>query len=170
MKKTLISLAASCIFAFASGIEFNTLSANFSQTVQSDDAKISYGGDFSATKEHAVWHYKTPTIKNIFFSFTKVVVIEPELEQAIITNIKETPNLTAILANAKPNKKGVYEANFDDVKYLIEMKGDLPSKISYTDKMDNKVVINLSNVRKNAPVNEAIFKPSIPKNYDIITQ
>ena len=97
MKKTLISLAASCIFAFASGIEFNTLSANFSQTVQSDDAKISYGGDFSATKEHAVWHYKTPAIKNIFFSFTKVVVIEPELEQAIITNIKETPNLTAFL-------------------------------------------------------------------------
>ena len=170
MKKTLISLAASCVFVFAGGIEFNTLSANFSQTVQSDDAKISYGGDFSATKEHAVWHYKTPTIKNIFFSFTKVVVIEPELEQAIITNIKETPNLTAILANAKPNKNGVYEASFDDVKYLIEMKGDLPSKISYTDKMDNKVVINLSNVRKNAPVNEAIFKPAIPKNYDIITQ
>ena len=170
MKKTLISLAASCIFAFVSGIEFNTLSANFSQTVQSDDAKISYGGDFSATKENAVWHYKTPTIKNIFFSFTKVVVIEPELEQAIITNIKETPNLTAILANAKPNKNGVYEASFDDVKYLIELKGDLPSKISYTDKMDNKVVINLSNVRKNAPVNEAIFKPAIPKNYDIITQ
>ena len=170
MKKTLISLAASCIFAFASRIEFNTLSANFSQTVQSDDAKISYGGDFSATKEHAVWHYKTPAIKNIFFSFTKVVVIEPELEQAIITNIKETPNLTAILANAKPNKNGVYEASFDDVKYLIEMKGDLPNKISYTDKMDNKVVINLSNVRKNAPVNEAIFKPAIPKNYDIITQ
>ena len=170
MKKTLISLAASCVFVFADGIEFNTLSANFSQTVQSDDAKISYGGDFSATKEHAVWHYKTPTIKNIFFSFTKVVVIEPELEQAIITNIKETPNLTAILANAKPNKNGVYEASFDDVKYLIELKGDLPSKISYTDKMDNKVVINLSNVRKNAPVNEAIFKPAIPKNYDIITQ
>ncbi len=170
MKKTLISLAASCVFVFAGGIEFNTLSANFSQTVQSDDAKISYGGDFSATKEHAVWHYKTPAIKNIFFSFTKVVVIEPELEQAIITNIKETPNLTAILANAKPNKNGVYEASFDDVKYLIEMKGDLPSKISYTDKMDNKVVINLSNVRKNAPVNEAIFKPAIPKNYDIITQ
>ena len=68
MKKTLISLAASCIFAFAIGIEFDTLSANFSQTVQSDDAKISYGGDFSATKENAVWHYKTPTIKNIFFS------------------------------------------------------------------------------------------------------
>ena len=170
MKKTLISLAASCVFVFAGGIEFNTLSANFSQTVQSDDAKISYGGDFSATKEHAVWHYKTPTIKNIFFSFTKVVVIEPELEQAIITNIKETPNLTAILANAKPNKNGVYEASFDDVKYLIELKGDLPSKISYTDKMDNKVVINLSNVRKNAPVNEAIFKPAIPKNYDMITQ
>nr|WP_314794433.1 LolA-like outer membrane lipoprotein chaperone [uncultured Campylobacter sp.] len=170
MKKTLISLAASCVFVFAGGIEFDTLSANFSQTVQSDDAKISYGGDFSATKENAVWHYKTPTIKNIFFSFTKVVVIEPELEQAIITNIKETPNLTAILANAKPNKKGVYEASFDDVKYLIELKGDLPSKISYTDKMDNKVVINLSNVRKNAPVNEAIFKPAIPKNYDIITQ
>ena len=170
MKKTLISLAASCVFVFAGGIEFDTLSANFSQTVQSDDAKISYGGDFSATKENAVWHYKTPTIKNIFFSFTKVVVIEPELEQAIITNIKETPNLTAILANAKPNKKGVYEASFDDVKYLIELKGDLPSKISYTDKMDNKVVINLSNVRKNAPVNEAIFKPTIPKNYDIITQ
>ena len=170
MKKTLISLAASCAFVFAGGIEFDTLSANFSQTVQSDDAKISYGGDFSATKENAVWHYKTPTIKNIFFSFTKVVVIEPELEQAIITNIKETPNLTAILANAKPNKNGVYEASFDDVKYLIELKGDLPSKISYTDKMDNKVVINLSNVRKNAPVNEAIFKPAIPKNYDIITQ
>ena len=170
MKKTLISLAASCIFAFASGIEFNTLSANFSQTVQSDDAKISYGGDFSATKEHAVWHYKTPTIKNIFFSFTKVVVIEPELEQAIITNIKETPNLTAILASAKPNKNGIYEASFDDVKYYIELKNEIVSSIKYTDKLGNDVQISFSNVRKNAPVNEAIFKPAIPKNYDIITQ
>ena len=170
MKKTLISLAASCIFAFASGIEFNTLSANFSQTVQSDDAKISYGGDFSATKEHAVWHYKTPAIKNIFFSFTKVVVIEPELEQAIVTNIKETPNLTAILASAKPNKNGIYEASFDDVKYYIELKNEIVSSIKYTDKLGNDVQISFSNVRKNAPVNEAIFKPVIPKSYDIITQ
>ena len=170
MKKTLISLAASCVFAFAGGIEFNTLSANFSQTVQSDDAKISYGGDFSATKEHAVWHYKTPTIKNIFFSFTKVVVIEPELEQAIITNIKETPNLTAILASAKPNKNGIYEASFDDVKYYIELKNEIVSSIKYTDKLGNDVQISFSNVRKNAPVNEAIFKPVIPKSYDIITQ
>ena len=170
MKKTLISLAASCIFAFASGIEFDTLSANFSQTVQSDDAKISYSGDFSATKEHAVWHYKSPAIKNIFFSLTKVVVIEPELEQAIVTNIKETPNLTAILASAKPNKNGVYEASFDDVKYYIELKNEIVSSIKYTDKLGNDVQISFSNVRKNAPVNEAIFKPVIPKNYDIITQ
>jgi len=170
MKKTLISLAASCIFAFASGIEFDTLSANFSQTVQSDDAKISYSGDFSATKEHAVWHYKSPAIKNIFFSLTKVVVIEPELEQAIVTNIKETPNLTAILASAKPNKNGIYEASFDDVKYYIELKNEIVSSIKYTDKLGNDVQISFSNVRKNAPVNEAIFKPVIPKSYDIITQ
>ena len=170
MKKTLISLAASCVFAFAGGIEFDTLSANFLQTVQSDDAKISYSGDFSATKEHAVWHYKSPAIKNIFFSFTKVVVIEPELEQAIVTNIKETPNLTAILASAKPNKNGIYEASFDDVKYYIELKNEIVSSIKYTDKLGNDVQISFSNVRKNAPVNEAIFKPAIPKNYDIITQ
>ena len=174
MKKVLLIcaffLGAALCSAGANPLQFETLSADFKQIVKSDDAKISYSGDFSATKEHAVWHYKSPAIKNIFFSLTKVVVIEPELEQAIVTNIKETPNLTAILASAKPNKNGIYEASFDDVKYLIELKGDLPSKISYTDKMDNKVVINLSNVRKNAPVNEAIFKPVIPKNYDIITQ
>lgn len=174
MKKVLLFcaffLGAALCSAGANPLQFETLSADFKQIVKSDDAKISYSGDFSATKEHAVWHYKSPAIKNIFFSLTKVVVIEPELEQAIVTNIKETPNLTAILASAKPNKNGIYEASFDDVKYYIELKNEIVSSIKYTDKLGNDVQISFSNVRKNAPVNEAIFKPAIPKNYDIITQ
>ena len=56
------------------------------------------------------------------------------------------------------------------MKYYIELKNEIVSSIKYTDKLGNDVQISFSNVRKNAPVNEAIFKPAIPKNYDIITQ
>ncbi|MDA3049286.1 LolA-like outer membrane lipoprotein chaperone [Campylobacter sp. JMF_02 ED1] len=170
MKKSVFALALCASFSLANPLEFDTLSANFTQSVQSEDAKINYTGDFSATKEHAVWHYISPTKKNIFFSFTKVTVIEPDLEQAIITNIKETPNLVAILSGAKQNKSGAYEAELDGVKYFITTQNDAPSQISYTDKLDNKVVINLQSVRKNEKIDEKIFAPNIPNHYDIITQ
>ena len=170
MKKFILSLSILSSFIVANPLEFKTLSSNFKQSVTSEEAKIEYAGNFIATRTNAFWHYESPNLKDIYFSFDRVVVIEPDLEQAIITTIKNTPNLTEILANAKPNKNGIYEAKFDDVTYQIELKNELPHTIKYTDKLDNKVEITLSGTQKDQKVNEALLIPEIPKNFDIISQ
>lgn len=169
MKKILF-FTEICVSLFANPLEFQTLASNFTQSVQSDGKTINYEGNFLATRQKALWQYKKPNIKNIYFSSTKVVVIEPDLEQAILTNLKNTPNLTAILASAKPNSRGIYEAKLDGITYNIEVKNDLPSAIYYTDKLDNKVTIKLKNLTKNPQINENLLTPVIPKNYDIVTQ
>lgn len=168
--KKIIFILAFCGLVIANPLEFETLSGNFVQDVKSEGSKITYSGNFMANKEAALWNYKTPTLKNIFFNAQKVVVVEPELEQAIFTTLKDTPNFTDILASAKKNANGEYEATFDDTKYFIKLKNNLPISINYKDKLDNEVMITLSNVKKNEPIDQNIFTPVIPADFDIVTQ
>ncbi|CZE47922.1 LolA-like outer membrane lipoprotein chaperone [Campylobacter geochelonis] len=170
MKKLFLTLLFSLNFAFANPLEFNTLSSDFTQTVTSDGSSIKYSGNFITTKELAFWHYSTPNLKDIYFSKTRVVSIEPDLEQAILTKLDQIPNLTAVLQSAKKEKDGSYSAKFDDITYKIELENNLISKISYKDKLDNDIEIKLNNVKKDEPIDESKLEPIIPKGYDIITQ
>lgn len=155
---------------FANELIFDTLSAEFTQIVQSEKSAITYKGNFKATQNRAFWHYETPNLKDIYFSKTRVVIIEPELEQAIVTNIQDTPNVLEILKNAKADKSGNFHANFDGVDYEISLKSGILSKISYNDKLDNKITINFSQVRKNGQIQPEILEAKIPNGFDIITQ
>ena len=169
MKKIFFSLICA-VFSVATPLEFKTLNADFTQTVKSQDSKITYSGNFVATNKNAFWHYETPNLKDIYFSLEKVVVIEPDLEQAIITSVKEVPNITNILQNAKQDKNGNFLAEFDDIKYSIKIENDKISKINYTDKMDNEVELKFTNLKKNEEIENSLFIPQIPNNFDIITQ
>lgn len=170
MKKfILIILCASSLFA-TSLLEFGSLSANFTQTIKSGDKNIVYKGQFYATKKEAFWEYDTPARKRIYFSDDRVVIIEDELEQAIVSKLDNVPNLTSILRGAKRISDKLYKANYDDVDYLISLdENGLVSMIDYKDKLDNKVKIILTNVIKNAKINPEIFIPHIPQGYDIIS-
>lgn len=167
---TMFSIFLGLNFAFANPLEFKTLASDFTQTVTNDGSKIEYSGNFAATNTHALWKYKTPNLKDIYFSFERVVVIEPELEQAILTTLKDVPNLTKVMQNAKKIDENLYDAKFDDILYHLEFKNDLISKIKYEDKLGNKVEISFANVKKNIVINDATFLPTIPANFDVITQ
>lgn len=170
MKKLAI-LIFTFAFANAGNLDFTSLKSDFTQIVTSDEAKITYNGNFLARDDNkAVWSYKTPTKKVIYFGDDKVIIIEPNIEQAIITNLDNTPNLTAILRTAKQISPEIYVAKFDGVTYTTKFEKNLPSHISYTDKFGNNIEILLNNVVKNSKIDDIVFDVKIPKNFDIITQ
>lgn len=173
MKKNVFLLAILNLFLYinlyANELEFNTLKSNFIQSVTSEKKTINYEGNFIITKNRAYWHYKKPTKKDIFIINNKVTIIEPDLEQAIYTNLKNTPNLNEILGRAK-EVNNHFETIYDGIKYFIFLKNSLPYQIQYNDKIDNKVVLTFINPIKNSQVNQEFLTPKIPKNYDIITQ
>lgn len=168
MKKSIV-LFFCALNLNAGPLDFETLSADFTQSVQSGEAMIKYTGNFKTTKNHAFWHYQSPNLKDIYFSLDRIVIIEPELEQAIMTKIQEAPNVAEILKNAKL-KNGSYKAEFDGIEYFIKFDNDKLKSINYTDKLDNKIVLNFSNVDKNGKITNETFIPKIPQNFDIITQ
>ncbi len=157
---------------FANPLEFKTFSSDFTQKITNENnSTIDYKGTFYATSDSkALWIYKFPVKKSIYFKKERVLIIEPELEQVIITTLKKSPNLAEIIKEAKKIKENEFEATFNDTIYHITVKNDQIVNIKYTDKLGNRVKISLSNQKKDAPLRETLFKPVIPKDYDIISE
>ncbi|OPA79875.1 hypothetical protein BFG05_01895 [Campylobacter pinnipediorum subsp. pinnipediorum] len=169
--KQIIALLAIYICSHASVLDFTTLQSDFTQTLNSNDKKANYSGKFYIKNNNeALWIYKKPNPKKIYFTNSKIIMIEDELEQAIISNFNENINLSEILLNAKKITDSLYEADFQDTKYKITIKENLPFNISYEDKLGNKIDITLSNVVKDKEISQDILTPKIPNGYDIITQ
>lgn len=170
LKKILVFLAFIFKILSANDLEFSTLESDFTQVVTSKDKSIIYSGHFIADSNFsAFWEYKTPNLKLVYFSKSNITILEPDLEQAVISNLSDAPDISALLAKAKQVDKNAFEASFDDIKYLIFTRNSLPAQISYTDKLGNAVKINLTNTRKNKAINKKLLEPKIPKNYDIVT-
>ncbi|MBE2983794.1 outer membrane lipoprotein chaperone LolA [Campylobacter sp. RM9344] len=156
---------------FCAGLNFKSLQSDFTQTVNSQNQSISYSGKFYARNDNvALWIYESPTPKKIYFDKQRVVIVEDELEQAIISRLDETPNLTQILTHAMQIQPTLYKAIYDGVEYFITVKNDLPTMIDYKDRLDNKIKITLKNQVANKQISEEILTPVIPQGYDIINQ
>jgi len=157
---------------YANIFDFRTLASDFVQTITNEqNSTIIYKGSFYATdRQVALWIYKTPIEKKVYFIKNKVVIIEPELEQAIITTLQNSPNFTEIIKSAKQISKDRYMTVFDDTNYYINVKNGIISDINYKDKLENRVDIKLKNPEKNIVLDDALFKLNIPKDYDILTQ
>ncbi len=170
--KIILFLSIFFLNIYANIFDFRTLSSDFVQTITNEqNSTIAYTGSFYATnRQIALWIYKTPIKKKVYFIKNKVVIIEPELEQAIITNLKNSPNFATIIKGAKKISKDRYVANYEDTNYYIDVKDNEISSISYKDKLENRVDIRLKNVEKNIVLDDALFKLNIPKDYDIVTQ
>ncbi len=169
--KILLFLSMFFLSLQANIFSFKTLSSSFIQTITNDEnSTITYTGNFYATsKQMAIWIYKTPIAKKVYFIKNKVVIIEPELEQAIITTLKQSPNFATIIKRAKKISKNKYTTKYEDTNYYIYTKNGEISSIKYSDKLENKVVIKLNNLEKNIILDDALFKVNIPKDYDIVT-
>ncbi|MDR1614154.1 MAG: LolA-like outer membrane lipoprotein chaperone [Campylobacteraceae bacterium] len=163
-------------FANADENTLSSIASDFTQIIKnSENDTIKYSGNFQAMSEgannFAFWNYKTPLIKKIYFVNNDVIILEPDLQQAVITNIDEMPDISHILSEAvKANKQTNKEikTNFNDTNYTISFQNGTPVKISYTDTMENKIEILLHNTLLNVNIDKLSFRADIPMDYDII--
>ena len=166
MKKILVFLFfLSQILAL--NLDFDTLKSDFIQTINSKNSTLSYSGSFIISKDKAYWLYEKPSKKEIYINKNQVIILEHDLEQAILSRLENVPNLTQILKNAK--KQGdKFIAKYENTDYTITMQNENIKSVSYKDEFENEVLISLENSIKNPKINDEIFKAKIPPNYDLL--
>lgn len=158
---------------FAGSLEgFKTIQSDFTQNVTNDQNKtIHYEGKFYATKnKKALWVYHKPVAKKIYFNDTKVVIVEPELEQAIITTLENTPNIAQLMREAKEIAPNRYQTTFMETTYTINATQNSIKSVVYKDKLDNHVEILFGEQSTNLFLDDTLFTPEIPAGYDRIRQ
>lgn len=167
--KFLIILHCFISFLLASNY-IEPFNANFNQTVTNINNKtLTYNGQiFTSSKNQILWKYKNPTIKNIYINKTEVIVEEPELEQAIITNINNSLNLNTIIKNANQISNTKYETIINNTKYTLIIENKKINTISYKDELENKISINFSDIKLNPNNKNEIFIFLPKEDYDII--
>lgn len=172
--KIIIASTLFCISLFASNDikNLDSFKANFLQIItSSSDDIIEYKGEVFIKKSGKIlWRYKTPVIKNVYINENFAIVDEPELEQAIFTQLESEIDIIKLLNNSKKIDENSYVTNIDNTNYVIKTskndnKIDL---INYEDKLENKVKIKFSDVVQNGEISDEIFKFLVPDNYDII--
>ena len=167
MKKfILLFIIATTGFLEAGVKDLKSFEAEFVQVITNPNGKkIVYHGNFYAKKNNlALWNYKLPIKKIIYYFKNEISIVEPELEQVVVTKIKKKQNLLHILNKAKKLKKDVYTANCCGAKYYIYMqKNKGIKKIQYKDRLGNLSVITFSKQIVDKPIDDKIFKPNIPK-------
>ena len=172
--KLVIFTTLFCLGSFASNDikNLDTFKANFTQTIiSSSDNKIEYKGEVFIKKTGKIlWKYKTPVVKNVYISDTFAEADEPELEQAIDTELESEINSIKLINSKKKIDNNNYKTNIDDTDYEIKTSktNDKIEFINYKDKLENKVEIKFSDVIQNGELSDEIFKFTIPEHYDII--
>ncbi len=153
--------------------QLNSLESNFKQSIVNDqNSRITYSGKMYATKQNnqALWEYTSPIEKKIYYKDGSIVIIEPELEQAIFAKLSKVPNVLSLLNSAKRISENRFETTFNNVKYMIETNGNKINSISYTDEIQNRVTIEFNAQKTNENINASKFVYSIPEDYDILEQ
>ena len=144
--------------------------ANFVQIIKNSSNKtIEYKGEiFIKEPSKILWKYKEPIIKNVFVINSFAIVDEPELEQAIFTSLDNEIDIIKLLKSAKEVKENTFKAEIKEVEYLILVKENKISSISYKDQLENSVVIEFSEIKQNMPIEDKTFSFNPPSHYDII--
>lgn len=170
-KKVLIFFSFS-LFAYSSSDIKNLESfyGNFKQEITSSSKNvIAYKGKVFIKKNGKIlWKYETPVIKNVYIDNSMAIVDEPDLEQAIFTQLQSEINIIKLLNDAKKVDNETLTSTIEDIKYTIKSKDNKIEKILYKDMLDNSVEIVFSNVVQNEDISDDIFKFIIPSHYDVI--
>ncbi|MEA2098563.1 MAG: LolA-like outer membrane lipoprotein chaperone [Campylobacterota bacterium] len=164
----IIAIFASEIFAFVNTL--NSFKADFVQTITDEKNKtLTYSGSIFASKpQNAVWKYITPINKNIYINRYNVIIVEPEIEQVIIRKISSDFDFFNMIKNAKKIDKNKFIAKFEHTSFIIVTKNQLIESISYIDQFENSVKILFMNQVQNSTIDEDIFIPVFPLEFDII--
>jgi len=157
-------------FLFGSLENINSFQADFTQTVTDDKGKVlSYSGKVIASKpQNALWNYLSPVSKDIYINSYSITVVEPEIEQVIIRKIESNFDFFNMIKKAKKIDENSYLAVFKNSKFIIKTEKLLIKSISYQDEFENSVQILFENQKQNEKIDEKIFIPNIPLEFDII--
>ena len=164
----LLFTCTTALLAFADSI--TTFQADFEQQIVDENGKkVVYSGSLSAARpDRAYWHYETPVNKDIYVLQDEVIIIEPDMEQAIVKKMEEEIDLFTILADAKKIGNNRYEATYRSQSFFIVVQKGVVDSISYHDGFDNQVELRFSKQVQNAPLPQETFQVTIPASYDII--
>ncbi|PUE63817.1 LolA-like outer membrane lipoprotein chaperone [Arcobacter caeni] len=172
--KLIIVTTLFCLSCIASNDikDLDSFKASFSQLITSSSQnKIEYKGEVFIKKSGKIlWKYKTPVVKNVYINDNFAIVDEPELEQAIFTQLESEINIIKLLNSSKKVNDNSYITKIEDIDYLIKTSknDDKINYIKYKDKLENDVEIKFSNVVQNGEISDEIFKFIVPENYDVI--
>ncbi|MBD3840453.1 MAG: outer-membrane lipoprotein carrier protein LolA [Campylobacterales bacterium] len=146
-----------------------TFEANFTQTVTNPSgSKIQYEGKvFFKNPALILWHYDDPK-KDVLIQSSSVTIIEPDLEQVIVTKLQKQINLITLLNEAKQIGKTQYISTIYDTQYLLTIKNEQLESIFYKDQLENQVSIFFSHQKINEEILNSIFDLKIPDEFDII--
>jgi len=156
----------------ASMKDITSYQASFEQTIiDQDNVKIVYTGTFQALKpRQALWQYKTPVEKRVYINNQQVVIVEPELEQAIFKYTNNNFSLFNILDDAKKIDTTTYEKTINERIYRLKIKDNKILRLDYLDDFENRVSIAFSKQKPNIALQSKNFHPIISEEYDIIKE
>lgn len=169
--KIFILLIISTILSFALDIkELKTFEADFKQSIinNSNNEIIYQGKIYIKHPSLFFWKYNTPIEKLVYITKKHVTIIEPELEQAVISKLSDELNIIKLLEESKKIDKNTYEAILYNKKYTLTLKENRLDTIKYTDELDNKITLTFLNAKQNKTIDNQIFKYNIPYEYDVI--
>jgi len=150
--------------------KLTSFQADFSQTITNPSGtKAYYKGLISIQEPNQIkWQYLDPFEKYVYIKKNTVTIIEPELEQVIITKLDKEINIINLLKNAIKKSTNTYISNYNNVKYTLLLNDNKLKEISYIDEIENNVLISFQNIQQNQKIDTKNFKFHIPLEYDII--
>jgi len=170
MKSLILSFFFATIL-FANNLQnITSFQASFKQSIiNSSNKEILYTGKIYIKKPlQIVWQYNEPTKKFVYIKNNNVTIIEPELEQVIISKLDKEFNILELLNTSTKISSSEYLATFNNTQYTLTVINDILQSISYKDNIDNNILISFSKIDQNKPILDNIFEFKIPTDYDII--
>lgn len=170
--KYLLLLCFSITALLAFGESIQSFEANFTQKITDEEKKVlSYKGSMRSKRPDMVlWSYESPINKKIYVTKKRAVIVEPELEQAIIKRLEGEIDFFGILSSAEAVDETHYKATYKGITFILKEDNGIITSLAYTDQLENKVVIEFSNQKQNRPIEDRVFTPKVPVDYDIIKE
>jgi len=170
--KYLLALMLLSSSAFSFGESIQSFEADFVQTITDETGKeLIYKGSIHTKRPSLVlWNYTEPSraAKKLYVNDTRAVLVQPMLEQATISPIREGMNFFDILSSAKAIDQTHYRTRFKNIEFTLLQENGVIISLSYQDELENDILIVFSKQKQNRPIEDKLFSPKVPEDYDII--
>ncbi len=170
MKKALVFALAASLYG---GIEMQSFYAKFVQRITNDQNRtITYRGEVAyEAPDRTIWRYESPTKKTILIQGSRVIVVEPELEQATFSQLRKDRQIFSLLQKARKVAPGRYVLSLDEKNLSIFTDAnDTIKRVRFKDEMDNDVEVEFVDRQKDIELDDSFFEVKIPADFDRIVR